>query len=328
MPWYSKEIDLVSNKQAICCWLDTKHPITRQELQQAFMTTDFPLPCNQCWQLEHQNIESRREMENRFLDHKMDRDIGSIEADAESGLAETNLYQIFVGSTCNGTCVTCGPNASSAWRSLSGRKVVSIRQENQKADSGITELLDPINWKTAKRFNFLGGEPLLIDRSFYILHRLIEAENTDCRISFVTNGSVALTKTQVELCKHFSDINACVSIDGIGPAFEYIRYPLRWDTLLNNLAVYREVFSEVTVSFTISNLNYADRETIIHWFQQQQLPYIENYVSYPPWFNHAVSPGHALWPKFVDTIREQDRLKNISIKDYIPRISQLIDHNT
>jgi MoaA/NifB/PqqE/SkfB family radical SAM enzyme len=204
---------------------------------------------------------------------------------------------------------------------------VSIRQENQKIERGVTESLDPINWKTVKRINLLGGEPLLIDRSFDILRRLIKAKNTDCRISFVTNGSIALTKTQIEMFENFSDISVCVSIDGIGRDFEYIRYPLRWDTLQANLAAYRKVFSEITVSFTVSNLNYAVRQEIIDWFRQQQLVYIENYVSYPPWFNYAVTSGHPLWSKFVDEIRQQDSLKKISIKDYIPRIWRLIDHH-
>jgi MoaA/NifB/PqqE/SkfB family radical SAM enzyme len=202
---------------------------------------------------------------------------------------------------------------------------VSIKQENQKADRGFTELMDSIDWSIVKRFNLLGGEPLLIDRSLEILRRLIIEKNTDCRISFVSNGSVTLTEQQIDLFKNFSDINVCVSIDGIGRTFDYIRYPLRWDVLLRNLAVYREVLNEVTASFTISNLNYPDRIEIIDWFHQQKLLYIENYVHYPQWFNYTVTPGHPLWQKFVDVIQEQDRLKKISIRDYIPTVSQLID---
>lgn len=323
MPWYSQEIDSVSGHDTVCCWLN--QAISREKLQHKFLTEHRPYECEKCWRSEQQNIESRRQMENRFLDFKMDRDITLLESDAVEGRAQINLYQLFLGSICNSTCVTCGPLASSAWRSLQHKNVISIRQENQRIDHALQQFTDSINWKNARRFNLLGGEPLLIDRSFDILRNLVKAGNTNCRISFVTNGSVVLNKEQIQLCKNFSDISACLSIDGIGPAFEYIRYPLRWDVLLHNLATYRDIFSEITVSFTISNLNYREKSKITSWFKNQQLPYIENYVTNPPWFAHTVVPGHSLWNTFVDEIAEQDRLKGISIKDYLPEIARLID---
>jgi MoaA/NifB/PqqE/SkfB family radical SAM enzyme len=323
MPWHSREINLVSGNETVCCWLD--RPVAREQLQREFLSGIRPSVCSRCWHSEQQNIESRRQMENRFLDFKTNRDIQLLEEDAAAGHAQINLYQIFLGSLCNSTCVTCGPPASSAWRSLQQTKVVSIRQENQQSAHALEALTESIDWKNAKRFNLLGGEPLLIDRSFDILHNLVAAGNTDCRISFVTNGSVSLSKEQVELCKKFSDISACLSIDGIGRTFEYIRYPLRWDTLMRNLATYRDIFSEITVSFTVSNLNYHERPQIISWFKEQQLLYIENYVVNPPWFSHTVGPGHSLWNSFVNEIADQDRIKGVSIKDYLPVVAQLID---
>jgi hypothetical protein len=155
----------------------------------------------------------------------------------------------------------------------------------------------------------------------------VDASNTDCRISFVTNGNIIPTHEQIEILRHFSDINCCVSIDGIGKSFEYIRYPLRWENLQANLKIYREIFTEVNVSFTVSNLNYYDRSNIIQWFQDQKLLYIENYVSFPAWFNHQVDPSHELWPQFVQEIKRQDKLKGINIRDYLPYVADLIDQS-
>lgn len=319
IPWYSREIDLASGQEQVCCWI--QHDVSRSDLQQRFLSGEQPPECNKCWESEANNIESRRQMENRFLDFKMDRDLALLESDVEQGMARPNMYQIFLGSTCNGTCVHCSPASSSAWRGLE-KRFISIRRENQQIEHHSEDIFKSINWHEAKRFNLLGGEPLLIDRSFDILTRLLEAGNTDCRVSFVTNGSVTLSPGQIKMVRHFSDISCCVSIDALDRSFEYIRYPLSWPNLLHNLQQYREIFTEVIVSFTLSNLNYHAREDIIAWFKKMGLLYIENYVIAPDWFNHEVQPGHTLWKKFVSEINRQDRLKGIDIKDYIPEIYQ------
>jgi len=321
MPWYSQEINLSSGQETVCCWI--KGNIAKSELQQQFLSDQRPQACGRCWQSEDTGIESRRQMENRFLDFKMDRDIGSLDKDAEQGIAKVNMYQLFLGSTCNSTCVTCDSGASSAWRSLQGT-AVSIRPENLRTDQYLAKFFSTIDWSQAKRFNLLGGEPLLMDRSFDILRKLLQVNNTDCRVSFVTNGSVTLSVSQIELLRKFSDISCCVSIDGVGKSFEYIRYPLSWPKLLTNMAQYREIFSEVVVSFTVSNLNYHERPEIINWFQDQKLLYIENYVTYPPWFRFDVNPSHELWPRFVQEISYQDDIKGINIENYLPHIADLI----
>jgi MoaA/NifB/PqqE/SkfB family radical SAM enzyme len=324
VPWHGRDIDLQNDGDNICCWIQSK--ITRQELQTKFLSGQRPSDCDRCWQSESKNIESRRQMENRFLDFKMDRDLEFLADDAVQGRSHINLYQMFLGSTCNGTCVTCGPGASSAWRALL-KNPISIRQENSLIDRRFEAVADSIDWKNAKRFNLLGGEPLLINRSFDMLRRLLDAGNTDCRISFVTNGSVVPTPEQIDLIQNFSDISCCVSIDGVGKLFEYLRYPLTWPVLLDNIHTYRRIFSEVVVSFTVSNINYHARTDIIDWFKSTDLLYIENYVVNPQWFNHAVGPGHELWPKFVSEITRQDQLKGIDIKDYVPEVYDLIQQS-
>lgn len=321
MPWHSREINLVSGHEKVCCWLDGN--IDRASLQTKFLSGQRPQECHSCWLNEDRGIQSRRQMENQFLDHKMDRDLESLHQDACQGLSEINLYQVFLGTICNGTCVTCGPHASSAWQALE-RHQIPIRQENIIADHHFRKFAANVNWRTAQRINLLGGEPLLMQRSFELLRYLLDADNRDCRVSFVTNGSVRLTAEQVDLLSNFSDVSCCVSLDGIGSVFEYVRYPLSWQRTLDNIQHYRSAFGEVVVSFTVSNLNYFDRDNILSWLDSMGLPYIENYVVEPAWFNYEVMPGHELWPRFCEEIQRQDRLKGISIGDYIPHIYEKI----
>jgi MoaA/NifB/PqqE/SkfB family radical SAM enzyme len=319
MPWYSREINLKIQQDSICCWL--QKPVSRLRLQQDFIDDKKPESCQKCWHLENSGIESRRQMENRFLDFALDRNIESIANKIDD--AEPMLYQFNLGSLCNSTCVTCGANASSAWQSLL-KKQIKISSENDVIDRNFDYYQSTINWKTIKRINLLGGEPLLIEKSFDILDMLLSNNNTDCLVSFVTNGSVALTKKHIDMFANFSNISCCVSIDGTDKLFEYVRYPLSWDRTLTNIDQYRQIFREVVVSYTISNLNIHEKQNTIDWFAQQGLLYIENYVRHPDYFSSDVKPGHALWPKFVEAITTQDKIKGISIDDYIPYVANLI----
>jgi MoaA/NifB/PqqE/SkfB family radical SAM enzyme len=207
------------------------------------------------------------------------------------------------------------------------KKQIKISSENSRIDRNFDHYQSTINWKTIKRINLLGGEPLLIEKSFAILDMLLLNGNTDCLVSFVTNGSVTLTKKHIDTFAKFSNISCCVSIDGTDKLFEYVRYPLSWDRTLTNIDQYRQIFREVVVSYTISNLNIHDKQNTVNWFNQQGLLYIENYVQYPAYFNHTVQPGHALWPKFVEAITTQDKIKGISVNDYVPYLSNLLQSN-
>lgn len=324
LPWYSQEIDLVSGTQNVCCLLPYR--VERHELQQQFLTGERPSACERCWQLEDQGRESRRQIENRFLDYKANRDLVSLAQDAQQGKSNLSLYQITVGTTCNSTCVTCGPIASSAWRQLLSVPR-SIQQEISTTETVYEKLLSDIDWSNLLRVNFVGGEPLLIDMTYHILDQLVSAGNTNCRISFVTNGSVTIKSYWQEIIRNFTDISCCVSIDGIGPSFEYLRYPLKWSVLLENLATYQTLFTDIEVSYTLSNLNYHERSSTIQWFQDNNLRYAENYVVNPAWFNYRVMPGHALWAKFVETVRHQDEIKRVDIGQYIPYVANLMTNH-
>lgn len=321
MPWYSTESQ---HKTGVCCWINRDTFVSREQLQQDLINNKLPVCCNRCWESEEQGLESKRQLENKFLDFALDRDIDLIMEDAINGLSSVDmLLQVSTGTLCNGTCVTCNPMHSSAWRALAEVKI-QVSKENVKYAQTIQDLNDKINWNNVKRINLLGGEPLLSELTYDILDNLLSNNNTGCLISIVTNGSIKLNQRQTELLRNFTNISVCVSIDGVGQAFDYLRYPLKWDQVLNNINDFKEIFAEVTSSFTVSNLNYHLRSETIQWFRDNNIEYIENRVLSPEFFNVNVQPGHKLWNSFVNEVKRQDMLKGIDISDYIPYIAQLI----
>jgi MoaA/NifB/PqqE/SkfB family radical SAM enzyme len=296
--------------------------------------------CSSCWTLEDQGFESERIIHNQTFDHYLDRDIELIQQDAVAGKSKPQIIKIATSNVCNGTCVTCGSNASSAWASLEKRQTIMTKTNLQELES--------VDWREIVQLSFVGGEPLLEKKNFSILQNLIDVGNTNCFISIVTNGSIELNQQQIKILSSFENLNFCFSIDAVGDKFEYLRYPLKWNLLLDNLKNFRTFSKYVSVSCMVSNISVFYLDETIDFFHQQNINYLCKQINNPVYF----APGN-LPPEFKQKIENQslkyadqvllflkfgsyrkglfnrcwqeldrqDSLKRISIKDYLPEVA-------
>lgn len=335
LPFYSIEIGHNIPKNIYCCRLPWDTDIN--EVQQSMINQQRSPSCNTCWKLEDQGLTSERHLHNNTFDFYLDCDLEKIEQDVADQRNQPQIIKLSTSNLCNGTCVTCGSYASSAWAALENKKI------NYNKIS--PEEIEKINWADIKQLSFVGGEPLLEKLNFEILNRLVESNNTKCFISFVTNGSCELTTKQFELLGKFQNLNICVSIDGAGPRFEYLRYPLSWDVLNKNLQQFKKITSNISVSAMVSNLNIFYFSEMIDFFNEQGLKYLCKQIEHPEYF----APGNLpiefkqqvldnnpryhnqvksflnfgsydpyLFLRCCNEIRHQDELKNIQISDYLP----------
>ena len=337
LPWYSREIS--RNLTVACCLLPKNHDIEliKIDLSNGIRNT----ACSKCWDIEDSGKTSRRQQENTFLDYKLDRDLFRIKEDCKTNNHTVNLYQITTSNLCNQACVSCNSGASTKWAEID-RKMGHIPIKNFALD---VDSLD-INFHTAKRITILGGEPLFDPASFSILKKLVDADNTSCFVSFVTNGSITLSNEQFDLLSKFSDLNICVSIDGIESRFEYMRWPAKWPVLLNNLETYKKIAKTISVSYTISSLNAIYYDETVNWFESNNLNYNHNVVDNPVWLSLSNMPGalkkhlknsNNFVSSFCDDANEisveiihkqiklQDQAKKIHIQDYMPEFWQLLN---
>lgn len=329
MPFYGGEYS-INNTFTPCCLLAKNHNIdlVRQDILRNIKTP----ACNKCWSLESKGITSDRQLKNQSFDYFTDTPIEDIKQQCIQGNYSQQIVKLYTSNHCNSTCITCNGNFSSAWMSLENKKVVK-RIVDKNA-------INDIDWENIKMLTLVGGEPLYEKLNFDILQKLINSNNTNCFISITTNGSVKLTNYQINILKQFSNLNFCLSIDGIEKTFEYIRYPITWEQLLNNINLYKSLGIQLSVSFTISNLNILEYDKITNWFDQQGLKYNHNLVTNPDYFNlnslpKEVKNSNSLFgthtalhdinfKKFKQEISRQDKLKNISISDYIPYLNSII----
>lgn len=334
LPWYSQEISPVQT--TACCLLNNTQ--TLSQIKQDLLNNVAAPACQRCWDLEANGYTSRRQQENVFLDYKLDRDIERIYDDCAQGHAHTVIYQFATSNLCNQACVTCGSQFSSKWAEIERRMGITPAKT--------FELPVPdIDYASAKRITLLGGEPLFDPRTFEILQQLIDHGNTDCFVSLVTNGSIQLSQPQIDILSTLTDLNICVSIDGIDKRFEYMRWPADWNRLLDNIAQFKTLAKTVSVSYTVSAVNALYYHETVDWLQKNQLGYAINVVNGPAWLNPVTMPvelkqhlgNNSLlnsWKsvngreitleQFATKITAQDQAKRISIKYYMPELANIV----
>lgn len=351
LPFFGYEYsadNFVINKETHCCLLPNNYNI--DSIKNDMLKGKRSPFCKACWDLEDLDLISDRQIKNSALDFHWDRDINLIEEDAKKGNYKPIMIKNITSNTCNSTCVTCSSSSSSAWAALENKMgiVPDLPWSMTKK-----EIFQNLNFKEIVMLNFGGGEPLYEKLNFYILEKLIENNNTGCFISITTNGSVNINNQNKELIKKFKNINFNVSIDGVGPVFEYLRYPLKWDKLLENLEFFRSITDNVNVSNTTSNLNILYYYETAAWFEKQGLKYHYNPVTFPSHFSPSALPKliknklldrhnyakemeffigkpHTKkddldYEKMLEAIKKQDQVKGISIQDYLPEFCSMLD---
>jgi len=344
LPWVGKEI-YYFDKETHCCLLPHRYDINqiKSDLSAGIKTP----ACEKCWNLEEHGIKSDRQVKNAALDFYWNRDIESIKKDALDGnLDRILMLKLFTSFTCNATCVSCNPVASSSWAQLNRRSDPKIALSKYKFVD-LDKVNNQVDFKELKMLSLAGGEPLYERKNFDLLEYIIELGNTEIFLSIVTNGSVKLSTRQKQILSKFKNINFSVSIDGTESVFEYLRYPLKWADLKDNLNFFWDVSGNVSSNYTLSNLNILYHIRTLKWFDENNLIYSINPIYNPAWlrpqslpksmkkilkqqlsatdYNTFIGPIHTEqnqldFQTMLLQIKIQDTAKKIQIQDYLPEL--------
>lgn len=349
LPWFGQEINW-GKKQTHCCLLPEHYNI--DEIKSQMLEGKRPLACQKCWILEDQGIKSDRIVKNETLDFYWDRDLTAIQQYAQEGRNEILMLKLFTSYTCNATCVSCNPFSSSSWQELS-KKMGAPIQNNSYKFINLEQVQKQVDFSKLITLSLIGGEPLYEKRNFELLEYLLELGNNQVFISMVTNGSVVLTSRQKNILSKFKNLNFSISIDGTGPVFEYLRYPLKWDKLLQNLSFFRSLTDNISSNYTISNLNILYHPQTVQWFNDEKIVFSTNPIYSPNWLQPRVFPAQIkdilkqtlspedyltfvgevsteqdlqLFKTMLVEVSKQDQAKKIRIKDYLPELDHLINN--
>ena len=135
---------------------------------------------------------------------------------------------------CNARCIMCSSYYSSAWAAedekfgqSADRKFFDIKSKRLDLDLDFSHL---------QKIYFNGGEPLLSNDFAMMLDKICTSQGglSQVDVSFNTNGSVFPDQGVIDLLDQARSVLINLSIDATGGEFEYIRYPLQWDSIVEN----------------------------------------------------------------------------------------------
>lgn len=152
------------------------------------------------------------------------------------------------------------------------------------------------------RLEFFGGEPLLNITQFDILQYLVDQGRAkDISLMYNSNATNMPTDRLKDLWKQFKSVEISLSIDGIESRFEYLRYPGKWDTVLETVEHLQTMDLGIETfihgNMTLSMQNVLNVDEILNW----QFETFGNY----PWIGFAEGPDYMNIRNFPDYVKEQ-----------------------
>lgn len=230
-------------------WDNLKFNSTRQ-----LNNNNIWLPeCNGCLQIENAGQESHR--------------TGALKKfGIQSKLSGPTRLDLMIDRSCNLACRICGPDNSTLWQKL----LREHRVENipnwtyESAADKILEVLKKLDLSNLELVVFGGGETLM-GKNFWkvaeYLAQVIPNVKEKLTLSFQTNGTQTVDIKYYELIEKFHLVKFNISLDGVGDKFEYLRWPAKWDQVVDNIMQLRQslpvnVMFLVEETMSIYNLYY------------------------------------------------------------------------
>ena len=286
-------------KYGIDFW--TKRPEVYED-KKVFLQGKFPKGCNSC-ALQHPN--SLYNTWNWWKDKPKDFFVDLLDRD------ETYKIEIALSTTCNMTCLYCGPSVSSSWADVLGKDRNTVDEEWKKAAlESLFNYIEQRMTKNTKRvvYTFLGGETFL-DLSFWeVLDRLADIHKNEIEINFISNLSVKpkLIQRLVNLANKKPNIKWRISpsIEDLGERAEAVREGLNFKLFESN---YEWILSEpaidkIAVLPTMNLLTIHKHTEFLKWVLTKNLKsrgakgynntwtVSLNRVTEPGWLDPAIMP--------------------------------------
>lgn len=176
---------------------------------------------------------------------------------------KTQYLDIRWNNKCNLACMYCNPRFSSSWEErfdLAPR--ISAMPDYQD------QLLEYVLSRSheVKEITLIGGEPMLMKQNYMLFWRLSQ----QCQISIVTNMSYDLDRLpcfEDLLQRPKEKIIWNLSMENVGPQFEYVRSNANWDQTKKSLAtVVKHWPTTVSLNMVYSMFNALRLTEIIQSF--------------------------------------------------------------
>jgi hypothetical protein len=247
-----------------CCFYKNKIPLDSQLLENRKImfesVTDWTDNCAVCKTLEDAGQQSLRQTGPDWI------------TDAENSQDVISM-DIHLDNECNAACVTCRESSSTLWKKenlkLHNKKIKIITNE-KLVDEIIDRITSTTSLEKLKYVKFFGGEPLFTDTHLKLIQHI--PNPSQVTLHYTTNGSIYPNDEVLSAWKPFKVVIFAASLDGIGEQFDYVRWPLLWNKVSNNLIRLRENRDICNlmfrVEFTANFLNAFYYDRLEQWIEK------------------------------------------------------------
>jgi organic radical activating enzyme len=231
-----------------------------EKKQHDFKNNPNSSQCDNCWENEETGSPSRRHASINWFDNN------HITSDTTNKLISLDWNS---ENICNLACISCGPKFSSRWR----QEILNYSFNDSSHDKYINNLKDNKFWKlldlsNLKRLYFNGGEPLLSLDHKEILAYLKEIQQlSEIELSYNTNGTIVPDNEVLDYWKNVKLLRISISIDAIDQAFDFIRWPAKWEQILTFIDfINQQSFNTIIdITCTIGIHNILEVDKLIAW---------------------------------------------------------------
>lgn len=179
------------------------------------------------------------------------------------------MIDINLDKECNAACVICNEHSSSLW-ARENKKLLQIKERHQPSDIGVQEhvraIVGSVSLDHVRYVKFFGGEPLFTDTHLHFLREIPCPDQVT--LHYTTNASIYPNQQVRDVWSRFKTVIFAASLDGVDDQFDYVRWPLSWSKVSQNLVRMRDSNLHnvmFRVEFTANMLNTFYYDRLEHW---------------------------------------------------------------
>lgn len=240
----------------------------------------WPKWCERCKQTEQENNTSIR--------------LNAIEFDKLQKQKDYLSVGGVLDNVCNSACLTCDEHHSTLIGGLKSKTYPIVDNSNKFWNLPLDRIV---------HLDINGGEP---SHSKNYKHILANLPKNIKSVRLNTNCSTVLEEL-MPLAERGVQITVTVSLDGIGPVHDLIRWPIKWGKFYANLQQYMSMPVKLNTWTTVSALNVDDLPNILEFVKLHKLDHSYAYLK-EPW---QLAVENKDTPESLAYIQEQKRLRGI-----------------
>jgi len=235
------------------------------KVREAMLTGDRidPDHCKYCYELEDLGVESPRMFETMDWVAKLD-------VDGVEGLKDIKnpmFYEVRLDNRCNLACRHCQPNYSSLIeKEYTQLKIIYPKDLIYTFSTFDHVRVDAITDQT--RIHVTGGEVTVMPEFQEFLHDCIKHNRTNFDFCVGSNGYKISSKI-FDLCDNFSNMTWSISLDGFGPVNDYLRWPSKFESIMDNVRELRRRGHIISWNMVPSLYNVTNLHLLFEYWDQE-----------------------------------------------------------